>query len=213
MRVAAIVAAIGFFLVVAGCSSSSNQPRIRTPDEQALFGPATMRLHPTFTQVKDWTNDGKPDGVEAVLEFDDQFGDPTKAAGTAVFELYAYRRGYPDPRGERLVNPWLGSIISVDEQRSHWHKEIGAYSFLLTYDGIRSDRDYVLTVSFEPLTGPRLSSDLVLTATKRKSGSHGDKHDAAAAAADHPGPTEEDTSGVPATHTPEPGPPARVPQP
>ena len=74
---------------LAGCASHAPVPR--SPTDAALFAPVSMRIHPIFTQVKDWTGDDKPDGVEALLEFQDQFNDPTKAAGTVIFELYSYR--------------------------------------------------------------------------------------------------------------------------
>src|SRR5262245_62034333 len=80
---------ISMLLASAGCDSSSPHPRSQT--DAALFGPAAMRIHPIFTQVKDWTGDGKPDGIEALIELQDQFGDPTKASGRIVFELYEYR--------------------------------------------------------------------------------------------------------------------------
>ena len=46
-----------------------------------MFAPVAMRVHPIFTDVKDWTGDGRADGIEALVEFEDQFGDPTKASG------------------------------------------------------------------------------------------------------------------------------------
>ena len=50
-----------------------------------MFAPTGMRIHPIFTQVEDWTKDNTPDGIEAQLEFQDQFNDPTKAAGRVLF--------------------------------------------------------------------------------------------------------------------------------
>jgi hypothetical protein len=152
-----ILAMAGLLMLLGGCESSVLRPAPPDVAGQAdLFGPTTMRLHPIFTQVKSWSGAGKPDGIEAILEFDDQFGDPTKAAGAVIFELYAFRDGYPNSRGERLVEPWGASLAGVEQQQAHWRREIGAYSFLLSYDEIRTDRTYVLTATFEPLTGPRL---------------------------------------------------------
>ena len=53
--------------------------------DAALFGPSAMRIHPIFTRLSDWTGDGVPDGIEALIELQDQFGDPTKASGTIIF--------------------------------------------------------------------------------------------------------------------------------
>jgi hypothetical protein len=152
-------------VLLLGCE----QPTLRAPppvtaEPYDLFGPATMRLHPIFTQVKSVSGGAKPDGIEAVVEFDDRFGDATKAAGSVVLELYSYRIGFPDPRGDRLADPWTVPLNTVDQQQSHWRREIGAYSFLLAYDAIHTDRNYVLTATFEPVTGPRLFSQLILSA-------------------------------------------------
>ncbi|MGA2233369.1 MAG: hypothetical protein ABSH22_20900 [Tepidisphaeraceae bacterium] len=152
-------------LVVAGCGQTLvHPPSVATPADQAdLFGPASMQLHPVFTQVKTWTGGPKPDGIEAVLQFEDQFGDPSKAAGSVIFELYDFRKGFPDDRGPRLSEPWTASLSSVDQQQAHWRREIEAYSFLLSDSAISSTHNYVLTATFEPLTGPRLFSKTVIT--------------------------------------------------
>jgi hypothetical protein len=41
------------------CGCSGLQPFPRSETDAQLFGPVSMRLHPIFTQVKDWTGDGK----------------------------------------------------------------------------------------------------------------------------------------------------------
>src|SRR5262245_41234077 len=106
--------------LILGCQPSNPYPRSQT--DATLFGPAAMRVHPIFTQVKDWTNDGKPDGVEALVELQDQFGDPTKASGRLVFELYDYKPYDPDPRGNLVVNPWIGDLTTLDSQRDRWNR-------------------------------------------------------------------------------------------
>jgi len=151
MRIA--VAAALLMLVLASCQQPLASEIV---NQRELFAPVSMRLHPIFTEVKSWTGKTTPDGIEAVLEFDDRFGDSTKAAGAVIFELYDFRRGYADYRGERIVNPWAVSLNSPAQQEAHWRREISAYSFLLSFPAIRTDRNYVLTASFEPLEGPRL---------------------------------------------------------
>ncbi|HEY2588515.1 MAG TPA: hypothetical protein VGI81_22430, partial [Tepidisphaeraceae bacterium] len=71
--------ALGAVLMLLGCGESSPYPR--SPLDQQMFGPASVRIHPTFTQVRDWSGHGKPDGIEATLEIQDQFGEPTRATG------------------------------------------------------------------------------------------------------------------------------------
>jgi hypothetical protein len=143
-------------------TACSSKPLDRDNAEVVMFGPTRMRLHPIFTQVKDWTGDNHPDGVEAELEFQDQFGDPTKAAGKVMFELFSYRRGYPDSRGERLVNPWVGSLLSLQQQYEHWNRTSRTYSFQLAMPGISTRKSYVLTAMFEHSDGRRFFSRVIL---------------------------------------------------
>ena len=133
--------------LLAGCTAAPKHAR--TPTEAQMFAPVSMRIHPIFTQVKDWTGDGVVDGIEALLEFQDQFTDPTKAAGDVVFELYAYRPYSPESRGERVLNPWLGSLRTLRDQEARWNRTSRTYSFELEYPEIRDDRDYVLVATFD----------------------------------------------------------------
>jgi hypothetical protein len=147
-------------MLAIGCNGlPAGEPAV---DEEALFGPAAMRIHPIFTDVKDWTSDDKPDGIEVLIEFQDQFGDPTKAAGTLIFELYEYRIANPEPRGRRLVNPWIGSIVTLDEQRSRWNRTSRTYTFQLAYPEIDPGKSYVLTATFNASTGGRFLDQAVL---------------------------------------------------
>ncbi len=150
--------AVFFALLLAGCSQSYFLKR--SPLEAEMFGPAEMNLH-SFTQVKDWTGDNDPDGVEALVEFDDQFGDPTKAAGTFIFELYEYRRADPEPRGIRLAY-WQASIVSLEDQRVRWNRISRTYSFQLGFPTISTGRSYVLSAQFQSTSGGRLWSQIVL---------------------------------------------------
>ena len=113
-----------------------------------------MRVHPIFTQIADWTHSGKPDGIEAQLEFTDQFGDPTKASGRVLFELFDYRKESPDPRGKRLGR-WVGSLASLDEQRERWNTTLRTYRFQLDYPAVSPSQAYVLTAIFELNGGGR----------------------------------------------------------
>lgn len=159
---------LGAFLVavlLAGCAS---QPDWRPEDQRDLFAPTAMRIHPVFTQLRDWTNDGKPDGIDLLIEFQDRFGDPAKASGKAVFEIYQYRAGYPDPRGERLVAPFLANIDNVAAQRDHWNRTSRCYSFQLAWPEIKENGVYVLTANFELAGGGRFSDRLVLEPTPKE---------------------------------------------
>ena len=111
------LAILAIVAISLGCNTfrSVTEPR---PDQPASFSPVAMRIHPIFSGLKDWTGDGRADGIEALVEFEDQFGDPTKASGTVIFELFSYRPTFPDPRGERLVNPWVGSLQTLADQQA-----------------------------------------------------------------------------------------------
>lgn len=134
-------------LLAAGCAMQPLPER--WPRDATMFSPTRMRIHPIFTQVKDWTGDGKPDGIEALIEFQDRFDDPAKASGSAMFELFEYRPYHPDPRGERVTGPWTGSLVTVDEQRARWNRTLSTYSFRLPFNNVRENRNYVLAAAFD----------------------------------------------------------------
>jgi len=145
-------------LFLSGCVSSGT----RSVHDTGMFAPVSVRLHPVFSKISDWSGDGKPDGIEALVELRDQFGDPCKARGQFVFELFEYQAQAPDPRGKRLVNPWIGSIKTVDEQRQRWNFASRCYLFRLELDRIKESSSYVMSVSFEPVGGSRLFDQFVI---------------------------------------------------
>jgi len=148
-------------LAVWGCSSLT-QPTDRTSEETTMFGPARMRIHPIFTQVKNFSGDStKPDGIEAELEFEDQFGDPTKAAGTVRFELFSHAHNDPDPRCDRL-HQWSGALLTLEQQQLRWNRTSRTYSFQLAAPSISLYRTYVLTAMFEKEGGGRFFSRVIL---------------------------------------------------
>lgn len=148
-------------LSLLGCES--NKPYARGPMDAALFGPTAMRIHPIFTQVKSWNADERPDGIEALIELQDQFGDPTKASGRVVFELFEYRPYDPDPRGARLANPWIGALDTLDAQRDRWNRTSRTYSFQLAYAGIDPSKTMVLSATFELSNGGRFFDRVILS--------------------------------------------------
>jgi hypothetical protein len=146
------------------CQRSSQTVEKESADVP-LFAPTDIRVHP-FTAVKDWTGEGRPDGVEVLVELQDRFRDPAKATGTALFELFSYQRNHADPRGDRLA-AWRGSVMTLEEQRTHWNRISRTYSFQLAYPQVRTDKAYVLQVWFDT-GGRRLMSQVVLDAQEAK---------------------------------------------
>lgn len=151
-----------------------------------MFGPASIRIHPTFTQIKDWTGDGKPDGVEAVLEVQDQFGDPTRAAGTVRFELYNFVPTIPSHRSGHRLASWTFPLNTKDEQKAHWDTAARGYSFHLDYPKVRSTQQYVLLAQFDRSTG-RLFDQLNIEPARQKAHGQGRTQRAPLGAPQHGG--------------------------
>lgn len=162
MRLALLAIAVVLLL----CSCESAQPYPRDETDATLFGPAAMRIHPIFTQAADWTDDGRLDGVEVLIELQDQFGDPTKASGRIVFELFDYRAYEPDPRGERLAF-WTAQLSTVADQADRWNRTSRTYSFPLAFERIRADRAYVLAATFELNSGGRFFDRIIIEPRER----------------------------------------------
>jgi hypothetical protein len=153
------------WLVVAaaqlGCQSGP-KPYKPTPDDVAMLGPVSMRIHPIFTRFQSWSGDIAPEGIEVLIEVQDQFGDPIKARGKVIFELYDFQKFDAQRKGERVCNQWVGSLLSVDDQRARWNRTSRTYAFRLTCDQMRFDRPYVLTAEFLLDGGGRFFDELVL---------------------------------------------------
>jgi len=162
MRVLAILMLAA---MLGGCNTPHGQPR--TIEEETMFGPSAMRIHPIFTRFKDWSGDGIIDGIEALIEFQDEFGDPTKATGKVIFELFEYRPDEPDTKGDRVLN-WNGSLAGEGEQRERWNRTSRSYSFQLVCDEVPTNRTYVLAATFEFAGGGRFFDRVILEPQKQE---------------------------------------------
>ena len=160
----AVVSLALFALTGGGC----NDPAKDRPVRDEMFAPASARIHPTFTQFKDWTGDGIPDGIEALVEVQDSFGEPTRAKGSVMFELDSYRPQNPEQRGPRVAGPWRMDVRTVAQQQEAWNRAVRAYTFRLPMPVPAERKEYVLSASFD-LDAPaadgrarRLFDELVL---------------------------------------------------
>lgn len=153
---------IACLLFTFGCRESKPQ----APRDEASFGPAGMRIHPVFTRFKDWTGDDQPDGIEAMVEFQDAFGDPTKASGRLLFELFTFVSHQPDPRGRRVANPWMGALQSAEDQRDRWNRASRSYTFPLELPRPDSTGNYVLTAQYDSPDGRRYFDRLIIEARR-----------------------------------------------
>lgn len=157
-----VVAACLCMVLAASCAQPRDEDAATI--EASLFGPTAMRIHPVFSGIKDWKDDPSPDGFEVLLEFQDRFGDPTKAAGVVIFELFEYRPGHSEPRGQRLENPWRGSIQTAADQRARWNRTSRTYTFKLEYPAVSTARSYVLTATFRAIGGGGFFSQMIFDA-------------------------------------------------
>lgn len=155
-------------LLLCAALSCNGKPKPAPQRDEAAFGQVSMRLHPVFSRIKDWTGDGEPDGIEAMVEFQDAFGDPTKASGRLIFELFEFRPNQPEPRGRRVTNPWVGSLQTQDDQRERWNRASRTYTFPLELPKIDTGRDYVLTAQFDATDGKRFFDKLILQARRTR---------------------------------------------
>src|SRR3954468_7488386 len=64
-------------LAQSGCQSDP-KPYKPTAEDAAMLGPVSMRIHPIFTRFQSWSGDIAPEGIEVLIEIEDQFGDPIK---------------------------------------------------------------------------------------------------------------------------------------
>ena len=156
--------AILFLLTACSSHPAPPPPEVRNNADTVLFGPATMRLHPIFTAVKNWTGNANPDGIEALVELEDQFGDPTKASGTILFGLYQFKKFDPQRKGQLLVE-WVGDLTTLQAQRDRWNRTSRTYGFQLACGGLTLDQNYLLTAEFQLANGSRLFNQLVLQQT------------------------------------------------
>jgi hypothetical protein len=163
-RVATAVLALASLLAAGGCEPGRFYAR--SPADNELFGAQAVRIHPTFTRSKDWNGDGKPDGIEAVLELQDQFGEPTRATGRAMFEAYQYRPYSPDPRGRRYQAVWEWALVTRQQQIEHWSRALRGYTFRIPLDPGR--QTIVLAATFQLNGGtPRLFDQIILEPSGR----------------------------------------------
>ncbi len=151
-------------LVLIGSASCASRKGPVTTDP-AIFKPVAVRLHPVFTEIKDWTGDGQSDGVEAFVELTDQFDDPVKAGGQVLFELYTFRRQFPDARGNRIAS-WVMPLRTLKQQREHWRKIGGAYAFQLALTNMPDYSSAVLTAEFTLDDGGRLRDEIIVGARR-----------------------------------------------
>ncbi len=148
--------------IIASCSRGEISDSGEGPTKEQLveyYSPASIQLLP-FTKVRSFDDDIVPDGLAVSLRPLDGAGDPVKAYGSFLFELYAFRPATASHRGERLQS-WTQTIRTPDDQRTFWERVTSTYEFQLSWEGnpLPNNQKYVLSASFEAPGAERLFDD------------------------------------------------------
>jgi len=150
----AVLSAIQF-----ACQRGTISPSPDGPTTEELvryYSPARIQILP-FTKPRSFDDDLVPDGIAVSLRPLDLTGDPVKAYGTFIFELYAYKPGLSSHHGE-LVQSWTQPLRGIEDQKQFWERVTATYEFQLSWEGrpIPPQKRYVLVASFQSSGGDRL---------------------------------------------------------
>jgi hypothetical protein len=156
VRISLMTLALGF---VVGCARGAISEAGGGPTVEELvsyYSPRSIKILP-FTKPRSFDEDAVPDGIAVSLQPRDGAGDPVKAYGTFLFELYAYKAGTGSHRGERLQT-WDKSISNPNDQKQFWQRVTATYEFQLSWEGqpIPPQKRYILVASFQAPGGERL---------------------------------------------------------
>ncbi|MFQ6048963.1 MAG: hypothetical protein ACE5K7_06330 [Phycisphaerae bacterium] len=152
----------GILVVAAGCQGdwqlAGGGGKAATAE---LYLPRRIEILP-FTKVRSFDDDAIPDGIEVVLRPIDSLGDAIKTYGQYHFEVYEYRKGSAQRKGER-VGFWQVGVGTMADQRRFWDRITRTYQFRLSWDRpLQPGRKYVLQVTYWPPSGKRLFAEHVL---------------------------------------------------
>lgn len=125
----------------------------------SYYSPRTIKVLP-FTKPRSFDEDIIPDGIGVSLRPLDAAGDPVKAYGEFLFELYAYRPAISHHRGDRL-QIWTQPVLNADAQKQFWDGMTNAYEFQLSWEGkpLSPDNKYILVASFQAPGSERLEDE------------------------------------------------------
>jgi len=121
-----------------------------------LMMPAGVEIQHYLTKPFDFDNDGNADGIEAILEAHDSFGDPVKCVGTFNFELHTMRMASGDKVGRR-IGFWSVKINSDRTLVEYWNRLTRSYRFPLQLsDGPLEPGRYIFSSRLITPTGDKL---------------------------------------------------------
>ena len=131
-----------------------------TPEELIrYYSPQSLKVLP-FTKPRSFDEDAFPDGVGVSVRTQDGAGDPVKAYGTFLFELYAYKSGLASHRGE-LLNTWQQAVRNPNDQKTYWERVTSTYEFQLSWEGkpVPPQERYILVAYFQSPGSKRLTDE------------------------------------------------------
>ncbi|MEK6643780.1 MAG: hypothetical protein AABZ08_07705 [Planctomycetota bacterium] len=120
------------------------------------YSPTAIRILP-FTKPRSFDEDTIPDGVSVSLRPLDSAGDPVKAYGVFIFELYGYKAALGNHRGE-MIQQWTQPVLGPDAQKRFWERVTSTYEFQLSWEGkpLPVESRYILVASFQSRGATRL---------------------------------------------------------
>lgn len=121
-----------------------------------FYSPTAIKILP-FTKPRSFDDDAIPDGIAVSLRPLDSAGDPIKAYGTFIFELYTYKPAIGNHRGE-LMQSWTQPVVGAADQKKFWERVTSTYEFQLSWEGkpIPVESRYILVASFQARGSHRL---------------------------------------------------------
>lgn len=139
-------------LAVVGCQTTgpaSHPTEKERLDMLSLMLPERIEILP-FTKITSFDEDNVPDGILAVVQPTDRFGDPVKAVGYFYFELWTYQDASAQRKGKRLAY-WERSLTSSDDVRLYWtHAKMFEFQLAWTrgLEAVQPNHKYLLTASY-----------------------------------------------------------------
>jgi len=158
VRLAVLVLPIGLLMALGACHRGELSAVSQGPTAEELvsyYSPRSIKVLP-FTKPRSFDDDLIPDGLGVSLRPLDAAGDPVKAYGTFMFELYQYRPASLDHRG-KLIQTWTQPVRNLEDQKRFWERVTATYEFQLSWEGspIPPQKKYVLVASFQAGPGSK----------------------------------------------------------
>jgi len=127
--------------------------------------PKAIEIVEAFTRWVDLKPQAGIDGIEVYVQPQSFAGEPIRASGAMLVELYAFKKASGDPKGPR-VEFWSIPLETEADQEAHWNRATEMYQFRLELSPSAppltpGDRFILLVTHNSPLGGHQ-SDEMVL---------------------------------------------------